>query len=180
MSDALAYSHPFRRAALAQRKPTRFALAPDAAALASIAAALNLTRLTRASFKGEIRPMGRADFTLEAVLEAEVVQPCIITLAPVTTAIRETVTRRYVADWKEPDAEESEVPEDDSTEPLGEVIDVGAVLAEALALALPLYPRAEGAELGVFSHTPPGAEALQDEKLRPFAGLADLLKKQPE
>ena len=178
--DGLTYSHPFRRAGLAQRKPTRFLLAPDAAALAAIAGALGITCVNRASFTGEIRPMGRTDFMLEAVLEAEVVQPCIITLAPVTTAIREAVTRRYLADWQEPEAEESEVPEDDSAEPLGEVIDVGAAMVEALALALPLYPRAEGAEWGSFSHAAPGAEPLTEEKLRPFSGLAGLLKKQPD
>jgi uncharacterized metal-binding protein YceD (DUF177 family) len=85
--------------------------------------------------------------------------------------------RRYLADWVEPEAEESEVPEDDSVEPLTEVIDAGAVLAEALALALPPYPRAPGAEFGELTAAAPGAEPLTDEKLRPFAGLAELMKK---
>ncbi len=175
--EKLPYFHPFRRATLAQRKPTRFALNPDAQQLAAIAATLGISAIRRASFRGEIRPLGRADFGLEAVLEAEVVQPCVATLAPVTTAIRETVSRRYLADWQDPEAEESEVPEDDSIEPLGEVIDAGVVMTEALTLALPLYPRAKGAVAGDIVATPPGAEPLTDEALRPFAGLADLFKK---
>ena len=36
--DALPYSHPFRRATLAARKPTRFDLRPDEAQRAAIAA----------------------------------------------------------------------------------------------------------------------------------------------
>jgi hypothetical protein len=47
-----------------------------------------------------------------------------------------------------------------------------AVLAEALALALPDYPRAPGAELGQAVFAEPGIEPLRDEALRPFAGLA--------
>lgn len=180
MNDTFAYSHPLRRTALAQRKPTRFTLTPDASELQAIAQALGIDSIKHASFKGEIRPKGRADFALVGDLDATVVQACIITLAPVTTNLRESVTRFYVADWQEPEAEESEVPEDDSAEPLGDEIDVGAVMIEALALALPQYPRAKGAELGSFVAAPSGAEPLTDEKIRPFSGLADLMKKRSE
>jgi uncharacterized metal-binding protein YceD (DUF177 family) len=177
MSDALPYSHPFRTAALAQRKPTRFELAPGPDECAALAAALGLIDLPSVRLTGEIRPTGKRDFVLEAELMAEVVQPCVVTLAPVAARLREPVLRRYLADWVEPEAEESEVPEDDSVEPLTEVIDAGAVLAEALALALPPYPRAPGAEFGELTAAAPGAEPLTDEKLRPFAGLAELMKK---
>jgi uncharacterized metal-binding protein YceD (DUF177 family) len=50
-------------------------------------------------------------------------------------------------------------------------------LAEALALALPLYPRAPGAELGEAAFTEPGKPVLRDEDARPFAGLAHLRDK---
>ena len=66
------------------------------------------------------------------------------------------------------------MPEDDTRDPLPEVIDVATVALEALALALPLYPRAPGAELGEAVYTAPGATPLRDEDLRPFAGLAAL------
>jgi uncharacterized metal-binding protein YceD (DUF177 family) len=115
-----------------------------------------------------------------AKLKATVTQSCIITLAPVVTTIRESVSRRYLADLPEPTSDEIEMPEDDTVESLAAVIDVGAVLTEALALALPQYPRAAGAELGAASFTPPGAEPLAEEKLKPFAGLSDLLKKREE
>ncbi len=40
------------------------------------------------------------------------------------------------------------MPEDETQEPLPEIIDIGAVATEALELALPLYPRAPGVALG--------------------------------
>lgn len=176
MTEDAAYSHVFRRATLAQRKPTRFDLIPDEAARAAIATGLGLIALPHVRLKGELRPVGRNDFALEAELEADVVQPCVITLQPVAAHLSEPVRRRFVANWQEPEGEETEMPEDDTTEPLGDTIDAGAVLVEALSLALPLYPRAEGAAFDGAIVAETGADPLTDEKLRPFAGLADLLK----
>ncbi len=180
MSEHMPYSHPLRSAALAQRKPTRFDLTPGPEDRAAIAADLGLLDLPAIRLRGEIRPVGRSDFMLEADLEAQVVQACILTLAPVPGLVKEKVVRRYQADWKAPEGDEAEMPADDTTEPLPEVIDVGAVLTEALALALPLYPRAEGATFEGFIEAAEGAEPLSDEKIKPFAGLADLFKKKPE
>ena len=173
----LPVSLPFRTAALASRKPTRFKLEPDGAGRAAIAAELGLIDLPALRIKGEIAPAGARDFLLTARLEADVVQPCSVTLAPVAARIAEDVIRRYSADFAEPEGEEAEMPEDDSLEPLPEVIDIGAVLIEALALALPLYPRAEGVELGEVSSAPPGAEPIREADIRPFAGLAALRDK---
>ena len=66
------------------------------------------------------------------------------------------------------------MPDDDTIEPLPDVIDLGAVLAEALALNLPLYPRADGAHLDQAVFTEPGKLPMTDEDARPFAGLAGL------
>jgi len=176
----LPFSHPLRTAALPQRKPTRFDIRPDADARAAIAADLGLLALSDVRLRGELTPTGRSDFALKAQLEADVVQACVVTLAPVAAHLAEPVARRYLTNWQEPDAEESEVPEDDSAEALTEVIDLGQVLSEALALALPLYPRAPGADFTGQIAAEPGTEPLTDEKLRPFAGLADLLRKPAE
>lgn len=176
MTDPSRFSHPFRVADLAAKKPTRFRLAPTAAERAGIAAELGLSELPAVSFVGDLHPIGRRDWELRAELTATVVQPCVVTLVPVTTRIAETVVRRYLAEMPEPDGDEVEMPEDDTAEPLAAVIDAGAALTEALALALPLYPRAPGAELGAFQHAAPGTAPLGDETLRPFAGLAGLLR----
>lgn len=170
-------SHPFRSGALSMRKPTRFDLIPDAATRKAIAADLGLLSVAFMQFNGEIRPAPNRDFVLEAELVAVVAQPCVITLAPVRAEIRETVRRRYVSDWVEPQGDEVEMPEDDTAEAMPEVIDAGMVALEALVLALPLYPRATGAELGDVAVTPPGAAPLRDEDLKPFASLAALKDK---
>jgi uncharacterized metal-binding protein YceD (DUF177 family) len=114
---------------------------------------------------------------LRGRLGATVVQPCVVTLEPVTTRIEAPVERLYQADWVEPEAEEAESPEDDRIEALPEVLDLGALIEEALALALPLYPRAAGVELGEAIYTEPGAAPLTDEAARPFAGLKGLIDK---
>lgn len=111
---------------------------------------------------------------MTARLGATVTQPCAVTLAPVTTRLDLDVTRLFQADFEEIDAPEAEMPEDDSIEPLTRWIDPAAVMEEALVLALPLYPRAEGAELGERVYAEPGVVPLRDEDTRPFAGLAAL------
>ena len=69
------------------------------------------------------------------------------------------------------------MPEDDTIEPLGTEIDFGSILVEALALALPDYPRKDEAELENATFAAPGITALKDEDLKPFAGLAGLRDK---
>ena len=172
-------SLPFRTQSLATRKPTRFDFRPDAAGRAAIAAALGLLELSKLRLSGEIRPAGRHDFDLVADLTAAAVQPCSVTMAPVPCTVTEPVHRRFVAEMTAPEADEIEMV-DAEIDPLPEVIDVAAIAAEALALALPLYPRAPGAALGEAVYAPPGVTPLGDTDLKPFAGLsalADKLKK---
>jgi len=164
----------FRLADLPRRQPTDFALAPEAAERGALAGQLGLSALRKLRFTGRLVPVGRADWRLEADLGATVVQPCAVTLDPVTTRIDEPVQRLYSADWREPEADESPVPEDAEVEALPAMLDLAEVMAEALALALPIYPRAEGAELGAVAAGPPGAAPLDDDAARPLAGLKAL------
>ncbi|SEP55367.1 YceD family protein [Thalassovita taeanensis] len=174
-------SHSLRVNDLPQNRPTRFALTPDAAMMAAIATELGLTGLRKLSFRGEIVAEGRRDWRMTARLGATVVQNCVLTLVPVTTRIDENVERRFLAEMPPaPEGEEMEMPEDDTIEPLGPEIDPARVMIEALALALPLYPRAEGATMGEASFTEPGKTALTDADAKPFAGLAALRAKLTE
>jgi uncharacterized metal-binding protein YceD (DUF177 family) len=166
-----------RVAALDARNPTTFDLRPDAEGRAALARALNLQALRKLTFVGELRPSGGSDWELRGRLGATVVQPCVVTLEPVTTRIDTDITRRFLLHWQEPEGEEVEMPEDDSTEPLGTWIDPATVMAEALALAVPEYPRKDEAELGQLVHTRPGEAPMTDEDARPFAGLAGLRDK---
>ena len=167
-------SPPLRVADLAPDGPTPFDLRPDAESRRALAARLGLSGLRKLRFRGRIEPSGARDWVLRGHLGATVVQPCVITLEPVTTRIETEVTRTYLAAMPEPEGDEVEMPEDDSAEPLGSHIDPAAVMAEALALALPLYPRRAGARLGEAVFTAPGIAPLTDAQMRPFAGLAAL------
>ena len=165
----------FRAPDLARRQPLDFALAPDAAGRAALAEVIGASEIRRLAFAGTLAPDSHGDWRLEAPLTAVVVQPCAVTLDAVTTQIDETVVRRYLARWDEPEAgSEIEMPEDDTTEPLPAAIDPAAVMAEALALALPDFPRAPGVELGEIAAAPPGAVPLDDAAAHPFAALSRL------
>lgn len=164
----------FRVSELSQNAPTAFELTPDAGEMARLAQELDLSGLRKLRFTGQIEAQGRHDWVLTGRLGATVVQPCVVTLEPVTTRIDTDVRRLYLAEMPEPDAAETEMPEDDTVEPLGTTIDPAAVMQEALALALPLYPRKPEADLGTAVFTEPGKRPLTDEDTRPFAGLAGL------
>ena len=167
----------FRTGSLSPRKPTRFSYRPDAQERAALAQDLELLALYALDLTGEIRPDGRDELVLEAKLVARADQACSITLVRVPATIDEPVLRRYVAGLTMPDGEEIEMPDDDSVEPLPEIIDLAEIAAEALALALPLYPRAPGAELGQAIHAGDGVAPLADADLKPFAGLQGLAAK---
>ena len=179
MPDHPQKSAIYRVSELSPRKAERFELLPDADQLRAIAADLGLQDLRKLRFSGALAAEGRKDWRLDAHLGATVVQPCVATLAPVTTRIEEDITRRFLKDWPpaEEIGDEVEMPEDDTIDPLEAEIDLMAILQEALSLALPAYPRATGAEADHTAAAPPGVTPMTDEDTKPFAGLADLKKK---
>ena len=125
--------------------------------------------LRKLTFSGGLRPEGRHDWRLEGVLGATVVQTCVITQVPVTTRIDTPVTRLFLRKIPVIEAAETEMPDDDTVETLTPELDPGAVMAEALSIALPDYPRADGARIPD-AYSDPGS----DERPNPFAALAAL------
>ncbi len=158
------------------RDGTAIRLEPGPKTLQRLAAELQLLGLRKLRLEGRLEPEGGGrDWRLTGHLGATVVQPCTVTLEPVTTRLEEPVTRRFVEGWEAPEpGTETEMPEDDSTEPLSREIDLAAVLTEALALALPLYPRADAASFAPVAVAEPGQTPMTDEDAKPFAGLAAL------
>ncbi len=135
----------------------------------------SLARLFGATAVKDLAVAGRiaavpGGWLMEARLTATVLQPCVVTLAPVKTRINQPIRRRFLAD---PSAAE----DDDEVEALGPVIDPGLIAIEEVALALPPYPRAPGASLAQSEFGPPGAAPVTEEKVRPFADLARLRDK---
>ena len=159
-------------------KPTAFSIAPDATTRSALATELDITSVRKLRFEGEIAPEGPTDLRLTATLGATVAQPCVVTLEPVTTRIDESVSRLFSTEIPEiPEGDEVEMPEDDTVEPLPDEIDLSAIMSEALALALPAWPRAEGVDPIDISVTEPGKTAMTDDDAKPFAGLKALRDK---
>lgn len=164
---------------LVQNRGVNFDLALSEAEIATIVTQLDLLSLRKIKFSGTILPIGKGDWRLSGELGATVEQACSLTLAPVRSRIDTAVTRNF---RKSPIAlnqtgPEHEIPEDDSEEQLEDIIDIERVFCESLSLALPDYPRAEGAELASAEFGPPGVTPLTDEAARPFSVLASLKDK---
>jgi uncharacterized metal-binding protein YceD (DUF177 family) len=167
----------WRPTEITARRGVAIDVAPEAAAREALAAELGILGIPELRLTGQLSPEGSHDFRLDARMRAVVVQECVVTLAPVRTAIDEPVLRRFLADMPEPSGDEVEMPEDDSVEPLGAVIDLNLVLREALALALPPYPRAPEAATPGAAAGDADAPADDPDRQRPFAGLSALLGK---
>ncbi|MGB3556402.1 MAG: DUF177 domain-containing protein [Jannaschia sp.] len=168
-------SHPLRLADLPQRKPTPVRLVPDQGQLEALADRLDVDEFRKVRLDGTLTPGPGRDWTFAGHLGATAVQPCRVTTDPVTTRIEEDVTRRYASDYVVPDEEEVEMEADENIEPLPAILNLGDLLEEVLALAIPAFPRVEGAEDIDLNAAPPGAAPLEtDEKVKPFAALAAL------
>lgn len=171
------YGLCLRVADLDKSRPRRIEMALDEPQAAHMAEALGIVAIRKARLEGTLSPLGKRDWQFEGHLGATVVQTSVVTLDPVTTRIEEDIRRNWVARWEVSDADESEVPEDVDQDELGTEIDLGALFAEAIALALPDFPRGADEALGEAVYTEPGKAAMTDEETKPFAGLAALRDK---
>ena len=167
-------THPIRFADLPARKRSHFKIEPDAAERKALADSIDVLKISKLRFEGSLIPTGKRDWRIEATLGATVSQACVVTLEPVNTRIDEDITRVYTVELDIPDEDEIEIGEDDSADPLPETLDLIDVLTEALMLAIPAYPRKDGAEAKTTGVTEPGKAVMTDEDARPFAGLAAL------
>lgn len=171
-----------RVAELGGRKTNRYLIEPDAKVRAALAADLGIEAIRKLRFSAELSPLGKRDWQLSGKLGATVGQLCVVTGDPVATRIDEPVTRQYLSEMpeiviSESGGSEMEMPEDETAEELPPIIDLGALMAEELALALPLYPRAPGAELEKSAYAEAGVAPMTDEETKPFAGLKALRDK---
>ncbi len=176
MTEKIENTTVLHLAQMAMNRPHPFRIEPDPTTMARMAEDLGILSLKKAVFEGAMHPDDGENWRLEARLGATVVQSCVVTLDPVTTRIEEPVTRKFRKDWPgvHTDQEEVEMPEDETIDPLSDHIDLLAFMQEAIALALPAYPRSTGQELGTARYAPPGVTPLTDADAKPFAALAKL------
>ena len=167
-------SHLLRVADLPTRKATEFSFDYEETARTRVAETLGILAVKKLRFTGKIEASGGTDWHLRAELGATVVQPCVVTLDPVTTRIDEPVERRYLAHMPEIEGSEVEMADDETIDEIPVEIDLEALMLEALSLSLPQFPRKNDAELGTAVFTEAGKDPMTDDDAKPFAGLGAL------
>lgn len=171
------FSRPVRRDDVGRAAGAR-RIEADAAEREALAARFGLASLGALSAELTIEPVAGGAAVAGRVL-AEVEQPCVVTGEPVAARIDEPFAVRFIdsehfARVAEAD-EEVEIAADDlDVLPIEHgIIDLGELVAQTLALALPPYPRAAGADAagraeGVID------DAAAKRASGPFAALAGL------
>ena len=129
---------------------------------------LGVSSIRRMMFEGTLTRETQGTWRLDGHLGATVVQACVASLRPVKSRIEESIVRAFVPDLEMPGPNTVSVcPDDDTIEPLPDVIDLFHIAAEALSLGLPDYPRHEGTKA-----VAENAKLLETPS--PFAALAVL------
>jgi hypothetical protein len=152
-------------------KPTLLSLEAEEAERRAIATACGCISVDGLVAELKINRRGE-ELRITGELRADVVQPCVVSLEPVSARIREQVKFSFAPpaaprrDAREEEAEDIAYDGEDPPEPLidGEA-DLGAVLLQFFVLALEPYPRRAGVEL---------ATAPDGEKSHPFDALKRL------
>lgn len=120
----------------------------------------------------------RDGIRIKGKVQARIVQACVVTLDPVEAEIDETVEQIFVPEGsklaRQPANDIGEMILDPDGPDLpgvfvGDTIDAGEVVAEAVALAIDPYPRKSGVEFE--THIEDTEES--DKKPSPFAALKD-------
>jgi hypothetical protein len=141
---------------------------------AALAAALGLEACERLELAGRVRNLGAGAYHLSARLTADVVQACVVTLAPVAATIDEPVE----IEFRPPDAVAEQAGALDletatDIEPIEQGrMNLGRIAVETLSAALDPYPRAPAASFTWRAGAGAGAPAS------PFQVL-DKLKRKP-
>ncbi len=138
-----------------------------------------LLALERLSARFRLRRLeGQPVIGIAADFEAEVSQACVVTLKPVPNQLTGSFSLLFSLSPESASPGGEIVIDLDAADPPEPVppggIDLGEILAEQLALALALYPRAEGARLEQTSWD--GGPDAAPAATKPFAVLETLKK----
>jgi len=140
------------------------AIAAEPGERAALARRFGLLSLDRLEAEVSLTRLAGGLIRLEAGLSADVVQECVVTLAPLPSHVEDRFTLLYGAGEESRELVLS--GEAELVEPLsGGNIDIGEAVAQQLSLALDPFPRAPGA-------ASPEAEGDAAETASPFAALS--------
>ncbi|MCK0070399.1 YceD family protein [Kordiimonas laminariae] len=139
----------------------------------------NLVSLS--AFSAEVTVKSKADMDavlLEGHIDAELEQACTISLKPVAETVSENFSLLLVSPEMANSMDEDEAyldvdaPDYDALE--GDIVEVGELVAQTLAISMNQYPRAEGVELNVSASANVSVNEVELEKPNPFAALGKL------
>lgn len=176
MARPLPFSRPWPVERLAPEAPVAISVETTEEERRAAARFLGVDTVSAMTLAGTAERWGEDGVIVRGEARAVVVQTCVVTLEPVASEIAAALERRFLPGVAPVEASELELGPgaENEPEPLGETIDLAQLLLEAVALEIDPYPRKEGAALGSRVYAPPGVEALTDEAMRPFSGLAAL------
>ncbi len=125
-----------------------------------------------------------ADLVVSGMIEAELVQSCVVTLRPIASTLRVPLQRHFrrrsvhdklasVHDKLATAGEDGVISTDAIDVEIldGDEIDLGEVIAEELCLALPPYPRADDADQVLIELQETSRSAASGPPANPFAKL---------
>ncbi len=144
----------------------------------ALAERLGLVEVMSLTAKVELEPLARSGFIrVNGRLTAQVVQTCVVTLAPLAATVEEAFELTFgppEAVLDEEDEIEVSWDQQDPPDPIVDgCIDIGEVVVEHLALALDPFPRAPDAAF----QPPPEEPEITDGRANPFAVLSSLRQK---
>jgi uncharacterized metal-binding protein YceD (DUF177 family) len=160
--------------------PLHLAVEADAMERAGLAARFGLVSVNALTASAVLQPLDEG-IVLRVEWRAEVVQSCVVTLAPVEAHLEGDFDLIYMSEGGPSSIKgrrdlRLSLGDPDPPEPLIDGrIDVGEALAEHLGLALDPYPRVPGAEWAVEAEGDGGA--LDEPSETPFAVLASMRTK---
>jgi len=160
-------------------------LTADAAECAALAAEFGLEKIVGLSAQFDVKRLSRKGLRVAGEVRAQVTQLCVVTLEPFDADIAAPVDVRFaeVRDRAQAEARAAALlkaaqergadlaGDDDPPDPIVDnKVDLGALAAEFLGLALDPYPRKPGAEFGARIEDAGEADAAP-AKVSPFAVL---------
>ena len=165
-------SHLFELGRLSQAGSEVF-IAPSPEDLARIARWADVEAVSSLNAKIDLRKLSPTRYVFDALLIADIVQGCVVTLEPLRSHIERNFARELVLTPSSQRAEKEIAVEvspldDDGREEIASLrYDLAVPVLEELALAIDPYPRAPGV-----AFEPPAGQA--DSPNRPFEALKGL------
>ena len=153
--------------------------------LVDLAADCGVTTFEQLNAFVKVVPFKRGGAKISGSIKASVSQPCVVTTEPVEQHLELELERSFLSpqemERRIQIMEEGELildPEnsDEPDEVVDGEIDLWQVLVEELCLAIDLYPRKEGAQIGSeFANSEKPENDGNEEKQRPFSELKALI-----